>query len=145
MSRTSSSPPARVAFGAALCALALFALAGCGGGGASPKASYEKQMKALGARFGNELKAAGKARTAAGGARAFTLLRAQLVTLGHDLARVKTPAKVQNDQAQLIAAVAEFGRELEPVIASLKAGKTSALTTVGSLPGVAKIEKTVVA
>jgi hypothetical protein len=124
-----------------VCALVVACVAGCGGGArALTRAVYDKQMTAIGKSFVSDLGVLGTAKTADEAELALVKVQGELAATDKRLGAIAPPAPIKADQARLVAAMGELGRELGPVIAMLKTGDLNALGSVGSLRGLRDID-----
>jgi hypothetical protein len=149
-------------------AAAVVLAAGCGGGGGSKetsgtataatatltttqattaataaplgKSAYVKQMKAIGRSLSSSLASLGTATTASAAATALEAVQAELRKAADRIDAITPPASIKAEHAQLEQAVRDFAEELGPVIAKLKAGTMSALSTVPTLKGLQEIQ-----
>jgi hypothetical protein len=135
-------------------------LAGCGGGGTTTtsgattaaatttaasstplaKTDYVKRMKTIGRSLSTSLNTLGSAKTAASAAKALASVQTDLRAAADRLAALSPPDAISAEHAQLVKAVRDFADELGPVIAKLRKGKMSALSTVPTLKGLTEIQ-----
>ena len=102
------------------------------------KAAYARRMVAIGTGLTNSINSVNPS-TAAGAATSLVKLQADLRSAQKELAALTPPTDVAIPHRNLTAAVGEFADELDPVIVQLKAGKLSALQTVGQMAALKKI------
>jgi hypothetical protein len=150
----------------ALGAATILLAAGCGGGGGSTsssptvstttvaetttttaetvpalgKATYVKQMKAIGRSLSTSLNSLGSATTAAKAAAALEAVQADLRHAADRIESLTPPDAIKAQHAQLAKAVRDFADELDPVITKLKTGNMTALSTVPTLKGLQEIQ-----
>jgi hypothetical protein len=145
-------------------AATLLLAAGCGGGGGSStssnptasttgaatttapastplaKAEYVTRMKAIGTSLSTSLNSLGSATTAAKAAAALAEVQSDLRAAADRIAAINPPDPIKKQHAQLAKAVRDFADELDPVIAKLKKGNMTALSTVPTLKGLQEIQ-----
>lgn len=96
------------------------------------KSSYDAQLSAIGVRFAGDLNVALADTTSARlAATRVGKLSRELAGIAATLRSISPPPGIRREHARLIVAVAEFERELGPIVASLRRG---ALTLYGSIP-----------
>lgn len=97
------------------------------------------KMKAIGRKLSGSLNPIASVTTAAKAATLLATAQTDLRDAADKIGAITPPKPVKSEHAQLEKAVRDFAHELTPVIAKLKAGKMSALSTLPSLKGYQEI------
>jgi hypothetical protein len=117
-------------------------VAGCGGKSepTMTKAEYVKQMKAVGVGLGKTLNQFATQSDPKQAGAALATAQSGLREAAKQLERMKPPENVQTQHAKLVAAIDEFADELDPIIAKLQNGDSSAAQLVLTTKGFAAIQ-----
>lgn len=113
---------------------------------ASPlsKSRYDVRMGTVGVGFAGDLNAAlaGTSSASLAATRVRRLI-GELAGVASVLRSIVPPRAIRSEHARLIAAVAEFQRELEPIAASLRGGKLTLFGSIGALKGLRDVQSAV--
>ena len=97
-------------------------------------------MKAIGKSLSASVSAFGSLTNAADAVKALTAAQTALRGAADRIAAITPPDAIKSQHAQLIKGVRDFADELGPIVAKLKKGDMTALSTPGTLKGLAEIQ-----